>query len=653
MIQDLGSTNGTSVNGRRIHGPTPLDDGAVIFLGSQVLVFRLYTPAEMAAVSEDAAEPFDAGRHAVAGAGAHRRQAAAAGPSRLGDLAGRRDRRRQGGVRRRGPRAVGRAGKLVAINCAAIPRELVESELFGYEKGAHSTAQGRKIGLVEAADGGTLFLDEIGEMPLELQSKLLRFLQDRRFSPLGSTRVWRPTSASSPPPAGSRCERGRARAGGAARAPGRAADPAAAAARADRGPGAPVRLLPARRDRRARVRARGVQGAHAARLAAQRARAAEGDGRGRGAEPQRPRDRVRAPAEHDRRQDPVRDPRRAGGHHRRSGAAALGGRRAARRAAWCASRSVPRRRPRVRRPAPTGEELVTALGRCNGNVAQVARHLERQYAVVWRIIQRYGIDAGSFRRKTGAADGRRDGRCSARGARGRSGSGTPGSTRTRVDRVEGDAGARRRRVARRPRRPLHRPRLLQPALADPGAALHARRRAGRRRLLPRAHRPRPRCAARLGLPVRARPTLSPGQQRGGRPAGAGGRRLRRRGGRADHHARRSPQREAEIFDALEAELGVQDDLRDRRRPSLRRAGGVRRRLARRARRVARRRSAALEDGIAWRSSRSPGRRPACSSTSARRACASARWRAGARVLDLLRLRGRLRAAAPRAAARRR
>ena len=83
----------------------------------------------------------------------------------------------------------GRKGPLVAINCAAIPRELVESELFGYEKGAHSTAQGRKIGLIEAAQGGTLFLDELGEMPIELQSKLLRFLQDKRFTPLGSTRV--------------------------------------------------------------------------------------------------------------------------------------------------------------------------------------------------------------------------------------------------------------------------------------------------------------------------------------------------------------------------------------------------------------------------------------------------------------------------------
>ncbi len=67
--------------------------------------------------------------------------------SDVGDPARRRDRRRQGGVRERRARAASaRAGKLVAINCAAIPRELVESELFGYEKGAHSTAQARKIG---------------------------------------------------------------------------------------------------------------------------------------------------------------------------------------------------------------------------------------------------------------------------------------------------------------------------------------------------------------------------------------------------------------------------------------------------------------------------------------------------------------------------
>ena len=81
--------------------------------------------------------------------------------------------------------ASGRKGRFVAINCAAIPRELVESELFGYRAGAHSTAHSAKAGLIEEAEGGTLFLDEIGEMTPEAQIKLLRFLQDRELTPLG------------------------------------------------------------------------------------------------------------------------------------------------------------------------------------------------------------------------------------------------------------------------------------------------------------------------------------------------------------------------------------------------------------------------------------------------------------------------------------
>ena len=84
--------------------------------------------------------------------------------------------------------ASGRKGRFVAINCGAIPRELVESELFGYRQGAHSTAHQAKPGLIEEAEGGTLFLDEIGEMTGEAQIKLLRFLQDRELTPLGSTR---------------------------------------------------------------------------------------------------------------------------------------------------------------------------------------------------------------------------------------------------------------------------------------------------------------------------------------------------------------------------------------------------------------------------------------------------------------------------------
>lgn len=80
-----------------------------------------------------------------------------------------------------------RKSSFVAINCAALPPELLESELFGYKKGAFTGAVSDKKGLIEKANGGTLFLDEIGDMPLSLQAKLLRFLETKRFIPLGST----------------------------------------------------------------------------------------------------------------------------------------------------------------------------------------------------------------------------------------------------------------------------------------------------------------------------------------------------------------------------------------------------------------------------------------------------------------------------------
>jgi two-component system, NtrC family, response regulator len=76
-----------------------------------------------------------------------------------------------------------------ALNCAAIPESLAESELFGYEEGAHDTARKKKEGLVKLADRGTLFLDEIGDLPLSIQAKLLRCLQEKTFLPLGATKL--------------------------------------------------------------------------------------------------------------------------------------------------------------------------------------------------------------------------------------------------------------------------------------------------------------------------------------------------------------------------------------------------------------------------------------------------------------------------------
>jgi transcriptional regulator with GAF, ATPase, and Fis domain len=86
-------------------------------------------------------------------------------------------------------RSARRDGPMLAQNCSAIPDNLLESELFGYEKGAFTGAERRKIGLFEAAEGGTIFLDEIGEMESHLQAKLLRVLQENEIKPLGGTQV--------------------------------------------------------------------------------------------------------------------------------------------------------------------------------------------------------------------------------------------------------------------------------------------------------------------------------------------------------------------------------------------------------------------------------------------------------------------------------
>ena len=385
-IQDLGSTNGTSVDGRAVTAPTPLRPGAVIFMGAQVAVFRLVTPAEIAAIDEDAAQPFapvPTLSPALAMVCTRLRRLA---PSQgeiflLGET---------GVGKEVFARAIhersGRKGPLVAINCAAIPRDLVESELFGYEKGAHSTAQGRKTGFIEAAQGGTLFLDELAEMPPELQSKLLRFLQDRKFTALGSTRV-------------------------------QEADVRIIAASS--------RTTMAAKSGAANVQAAllGRLGAHPIQLPALRERV-EDLGRLsafflRGTERAFDTEAFHALCLHDWPHN-VRELQKViaeakllsadepaiSFEHLPASITALV--EAGDVAGAPGERLLPDgvvreaidpavKTARTRRPAPTAEELVELLGRYQGNVAHVARHLKRQYAVVWRCIQRYGIAAGDFR----------------------------------------------------------------------------------------------------------------------------------------------------------------------------------------------------------------------------------------------------------------
>ncbi len=393
IVQDLGSTNGTFVDGKRAHGPVPLHDGAVLFLGSQVAVFRVVTQTELDAMKQDAAAPF--------GPVPTCSPSLAVTAAKLGRLA-----RSDSEILLVGETGVGkdvfanavharsgRNGRFVAINCAAIPRELAESELFGYEKGAHSTAQGRKIGLVELANGGTLFLDEIGDMPPELQAKLLRFLQDRRFTPLGSTRIVEADVRI-----------------------------VAATSRVDLQKGAHVQeavlgrlgaqpiVLPPLRDRVEDIgrlvayflrdlsdaRAFEPEAFHALCLhgwplnvrelskVIEEAEALSQGAQMMGLE-HLP-DAVTATLQLDVEDElEATDVDLAPPPQIAEGEADANLTRA----------GAPATRPR--RPAPTREELTALLAQSNGSVAEVARRLNRQYAVIWRVVQRYGIDASSFR----------------------------------------------------------------------------------------------------------------------------------------------------------------------------------------------------------------------------------------------------------------
>ena len=195
-IVDNGSTNGVMVNGARV-AAHPLAPHDVIRIGDSLFRFAShgiygYGAYRVDGTVVESARPI---RHGI-------RDTALTGGFQLDQLLSRVEKvaKTQLSVVVTGESGTGkellartvhqaseRKGLFQAVNCAALPPNLIESELFGHRKGAFTGAHSDKIGLIKAAHGGTLFLDEIGDMPIDAQAKLLRVLQERKVLPVGAT----------------------------------------------------------------------------------------------------------------------------------------------------------------------------------------------------------------------------------------------------------------------------------------------------------------------------------------------------------------------------------------------------------------------------------------------------------------------------------
>ena len=184
ILSDAGSTNGTWLDGRRLRPgeAAPLTGPAVIEVGHTFLLFRPVAPRVEPAPADPGDEPptlcpeWEIQRQAIERLARSAHPVLVEGESGAGKEV----------LARLLHERSGRPGDLVAVNCAALPDHLLEDELFGHVRGAFSGALGHRDGLIRAADRGTLFLDEVGDMPLALQAKLLRVLEDHKVRPLGS-----------------------------------------------------------------------------------------------------------------------------------------------------------------------------------------------------------------------------------------------------------------------------------------------------------------------------------------------------------------------------------------------------------------------------------------------------------------------------------
>lgn len=186
MARDLGSRNGSAVDGVPLaSGWRPLAEGSVLRLGDVVLVYELgqeLDPPEPPGISREAVPGLAVRMRRLRGMVA--RAAPDISPALIIGETGTGKERLAAELHR----ASGRKGAFVAVNCATFGEQLFESQLFGHVKGAFTGADSDNAGLFRAADGGTLFLDEIGDMPLDVQPKLLRAIQEGEIRPVGSTK---------------------------------------------------------------------------------------------------------------------------------------------------------------------------------------------------------------------------------------------------------------------------------------------------------------------------------------------------------------------------------------------------------------------------------------------------------------------------------
>jgi DNA-binding NtrC family response regulator len=180
-LSDLGSRNGTFVNGKRPEIPIPLSEQSVVRLGD---VLAVVDGRSHSGFADDPVLPGASVRIQQTRSELARAALDPAPVLIIGETGTGKER-----LAREVHRRSGRAGPYLALSCAELSPQLVESELFGHERGAFTGATSAKTGLFQAAQGGTLFLDEIGELPLELQAKLLRVLQEGEVRPVGGTKV--------------------------------------------------------------------------------------------------------------------------------------------------------------------------------------------------------------------------------------------------------------------------------------------------------------------------------------------------------------------------------------------------------------------------------------------------------------------------------